>query len=83
MRALGLTEPEEINEDVASSAPTDDEGIDVNDIEAQPEKVGDTEDCTYDSGVQKEILEVGEGVNEPKRNSLATIIYKAYFFDHT
>jgi|LauGreDrversion4_2_1035121.scaffolds.fasta_scaffold2621040_1 hypothetical protein len=34
MRALGLTEPEEINEDVASSAPTDDEGIDVNDIEA-------------------------------------------------
>lgn len=29
------------------------------------------------------IFKVGEGVKRPKMNSLATIIYKAYFFDHT
>jgi FKBP-type peptidyl-prolyl cis-trans isomerase len=47
------------------------------------QNVGDTEDVTHDSIVQKEILQVGEGVSCPKRNSVATITYKAYFFDHT
>jgi hypothetical protein len=45
--------------------------------------VGDTEDVTHDSIVQKEILQVGEGVSCPKRNSVATITYKLYFFDHS
>ncbi len=36
-----------------------------------------------DGKVKKEILEIGEGVKRPKLNHLATIIYRAYFFDHT
>ena len=56
---------------------------DVNMVDPPIQNVGDTEDVTHDSIVQKEILQVGEGVSCPKRNSVATITYKVYFFDHT
>jgi uncharacterized protein YcfL len=52
-------------------------------LDAPEQKIGDTEDITYDKIVEKEILEVGEGVKRPKRNAVATIDYKLYFFDHT
>jgi hypothetical protein len=52
-------------------------------MDAPPQKVGDVEDITHDSIVQKEILEVGEGVANPKRNAVAVIDFKLYFFDHT
>ncbi|TNV81229.1 hypothetical protein FGO68_gene13209 [Halteria grandinella] len=47
------------------------------------QRVGDTEDITYDKLVTKEILEVGEGVKKPSRYAIASITYKCYFFDHT
>ena len=46
------------------------------------QKVGDIEEVTFDKKVLKEILEVGEGVKHPKRNFIAKINYKAYFYDH-
>ena len=52
-------------------------------LDVPDQKVGDTSDVTYDAAVQKEILEVGEGVKKPVKNSIAIIEYKAYFFDHT
>lgn len=52
-------------------------------LDAPEHKVGDIEEVTHDSIVQKEIMEVGEGFKTPNRNAVATITYKAYFFDHT
>ena len=60
------------------------EGIDEDShLDAPEQKVGDTQQITHDSIVEKEILEVGEGVKMPKRNAVATISYKLYFFDHS
>lgn len=52
-------------------------------LDPPEQKQGDTDDITPDQLVQKEILEVGEGVKYPKRNAIARITYRAYFFDHT
>ena len=52
-------------------------------LDVLEQKVGDRSNVTYDGIVEKEILEVGEGVKKPKRNSIATIVYRAYFLkDH-
>ena len=47
------------------------------------QNIGDIQEVTQDGKVKKEILELGEGVKKPKLNHLATVVYKAYFFDHT
>lgn len=52
-------------------------------LDAPVQNVGDVQDVTFDKKVKKEILEVGTGVKKPQMNYLVSIIYTAYFFDHT
>jgi FKBP-type peptidyl-prolyl cis-trans isomerase len=51
-------------------------------LDEPEEKVGHTVEITHDGAVEKEILEVGEGTKRPKKNALASVTYRAYFFDH-
>ena len=55
----------------------------VHNAEAPEQKVGEINTITYDQLVEKEIIELGEGFKNPKMNSVVTIDYKLYFFDHT
>ena len=55
----------------------------VHNAEDPEQKVGEINTITYDQLVEKEIMELGEGFKNPKMNSIVTIDYKLYFFDHT
>lgn len=61
-------------------------------LDAPEQKVGEVTELEYDGKVKKEILEVisfgligekvGEGLKKPRRNYIAIVSYKCYFFDH-